>query len=194
MKESVTNQPIRQFVAKVSDHHFAMVGAVIAASAAQAAALGEACMQISLDNQVDKLNWQDVTTRIAQMVHLKNSILAWCDKDAEAITQYIAVRDTGGEDLTARYLLCEGPPAVARLAINSAEILQRFRPLVFERVQDDLEIAIKLLVDAARTAMMLLESNLRLWPEPDILQKYEPVLANLENRLKRLTPISHIQR
>ncbi len=73
MEQLITGQTVRQFIAKVSDQHHAMTGAVIAVSAAQAAALGEACMQISLDNQVDKLNWRDVTARIEQMLSLKKA-------------------------------------------------------------------------------------------------------------------------
>ncbi len=56
MTLNATEETVRQFIEKVSDQQHSMVGAVIAASAAQVAALGEACMQISLDNQVDKLD------------------------------------------------------------------------------------------------------------------------------------------
>ena len=42
MSVQITDKTTRQFVAEVSDAHHAMAGAVIAASAGQATALGEA--------------------------------------------------------------------------------------------------------------------------------------------------------
>lgn len=192
MQELVTEKTIRQFIAEVSDQHHAMAGAVIAVSAAQAAALAEACMQISLDNQVDKLNWQEVTARIEQMVHLKTRLLEQCDRDAEAIAEYVALREAGAP-LTGQRRLCESPAEIGRLAIEAAMLLQDFRPLVFERVQDDLEMTLNLLASAARTAMLLLDSNLRLWPEPALLAQFEPVLSELEQRIDQLSPVSRIR-
>ena len=62
MEAASIEKTVTQFIAEISDQHNPMTGAVIALVAAQAAALGEACMQISLDNQVDKLNWQEHIT------------------------------------------------------------------------------------------------------------------------------------
>ncbi len=193
MEQRVTEKTIRQFVVEVSDQHHAMSGAVIAASAAQAAALGEACMQISLDNQVDKLDWQDVTARIEQMVHIKNTLIEWCDQDADAVAQYVALRDEVGEAPTNQQLLCESPIEISRLSIEAATVLQDFRSLVFEWEQDDLEMAISLLAGTARTALLLLDSNLRLWPDPVLLKEYEPILSELEKRIQQLTPVSRIR-
>ncbi len=103
MSPRITEKTIRQFMAEVGDAHHAMAGAVIAASAAQAAALGEACLQISLDNQVDKLDWTRVSARIEQMAHIKETLVEWCDEDAVAISEHAALRETenqlGGEQL-----------------------------------------------------------------------------------------------
>ena len=87
MSLQTSDKTIRQFITEVSDAQYAMAGAVIAAGAAQAAALGEACMQLSLDNQVDKLDWASVSARIEQMVHLKNTLLEWCNQDAKTMAE-----------------------------------------------------------------------------------------------------------
>lgn len=193
MALKLTEKSVRQFVETVSDQHHAMAGAVIAAAAAQGVALGEACMQISLDNQVDRLDWQDVTARIEQMVHLKQSLLEWCDQDGTAINQYVSLRESGAE-LSGERLLCESPAEVGRLCVEAARILENFRLLVFERVQDDLEMAINLLIGAAHSAMLLLDSNLRIWPYPSLLQEFEPLRAELEQHIKQLTPVARIRK
>lgn len=180
-------------MAEVGDAHHAMAGAVIAASAAQAAALGEACLQISLDNQVDKLDWTSVSARIEQMAHIKETLVEWCDEDAVAISEHVALRETENQ-LNGEQLLCESPAEICRLAIEAARLLQEFRPLVFEQVQDDLEMAISLLTGTGRTAILLLDSNLRIWSDNSaLLTEYEPILAELERQLKQLTPVSRIR-
>jgi formiminotetrahydrofolate cyclodeaminase len=178
---------IRQFISEVSDQHYAMTGAVIAISAVQAAALGEACMQISLDNQVDRLNWQDVTTRIEQMARIKDNLLGWCEQNTKAITERIALRETEVQ-LSSQRFWCEGSAEVSRLSIEATTLLQNFRPLVFENVRDDLEISINLLAAIARSAKLLLDSNLRIWPNAVLLEEYEPVRAELEDQIDQLTP------
>jgi formiminotetrahydrofolate cyclodeaminase len=189
----ITEKTIRQFMAEVGDAHHAMAGAVIAASAAQAAALGEACLQISLDNQVDKLDWTSVSARIEQMAHIKETLVEWCDEDAVAISEHVALRETENQ-LNGEQLLCESPAEICRLAIEAARLLQEFRPLVFEQVQDDLEMAISLLTGTGRTAILLLDSNLRIWSDNSaLLTEYEPILAELERQLKQLTAVSRIR-
>lgn len=189
----LTEKSVRQFIEEVSDQHHAMAGAVIAASAAQATALGEACMQISLDHQVDKLNWQDVTGRIEQMVHLKNTLIEWCDQDASTIAEFVALRESG-EELQGQRLLCDSPAEISRLCLEAAALLQDFRPVVVEQVHDDLEMAVTLLAGTAQAAMLLLDSNLRHWPEPDLLAEYEPLLAELIKGIGQLSPVQRIRK
>jgi len=189
---NATNETIRQFIEKVSDQQHAMAGAVIAASAAQATALGEACMQISLDNQVDKLDWQEVTTRIEQMVHIKNSLIEWCDQDAVAMADYVALLGTG-EVSRARQLLCDSSVEISRHSIEAAMLLQGFRPLVFEQVQDDLEMALTLLAGAARSALLLLDSNPLRWPDPSLVDKFDPLLLELEMRINQISLVTRVR-
>ncbi len=193
MALQLTEKSVRQFIEEVSDQHHAMAGAVIAVSAAHATGLGEACMQISLDHQVDKLDWQDITGRIEQMVHFKNTLIAWCDQDAATIAEYVALRDAG-HALQGQRLLCESPAEINRLCIEATRVLQHFRPVVIEQVQDDLEMAISLLTGAARAALLLLDSNLRAWPEPNLLTEFEPILADLEQQINQLSPKQRIRK
>jgi hypothetical protein len=187
-----TEKSVRQFIGEVSDQHHAVTGAVIAASAAQAAALGEACLQISLDNQVDKLDWHDVTARIEHMLHIKNTLIEWCDQDAAAAAEYAALQEAGVE-LSGWRILCDSPAEISRLSIEAVKVLQNFRPLVFRGVEDDLELAITLLVGTARAGVLLLNSKLGRWPYPSLLHEYEPVLAELEQQIGQLSPVRRIR-
>ncbi len=51
-------------------------------------------------------------------------------------------------------------------------------------------MALNLLVGTARTALLLLEKNVRQWPDPDLLTKYEPLLLELETKIDQLAPVS----
>jgi len=181
----VTQDTIRQIISNISDQHYAMTGAVIAVSAAQFAALGEACMQISLDNQVDTLNWQDVTSRIEQMARLKNNLLEWSDQDGKAIVERIALRE-GNSEIGSQRFWFESAAEIARLSIDAVQLLQDFRPFVFKDVQDDLEITINLLLGMAESAVLLLTSNFNIWPETTLRDEYGQVLAEVKDQIEQL--------
>jgi hypothetical protein len=84
------------------------------------------------------------------------------------------------------------PVEMARAACDAAGALQAFRPLA-RGVQDDLEMAIVLLTGAAKAASLLLDSNLRIWPEPPLLARYEPELARLRRALAELNPVETVR-
>lgn len=187
----VTDHTIADFVEAVSQQQHAMAGAVIAASAAQAVGLGQACLQISRDD-LDLRN-EDVQTQIERMAAIKEELLGWCDRDADAIAEYVALRDAG-ETLAGQRLLCGAPADVGRLSIEAARILQDFRPLVSERVQDDMEMSISLLAGTSQAALLLLDSNLRIWEgERPLLAEFEPVLDELIVAIDGLTPARRIR-
>jgi hypothetical protein len=181
----IKQDTIPQFISTVSDQHFAMTGAVIALSAAQAAALGEACMQISLDNQVDTLNWQDVTTRIAQMAHLKDNLLEWSDQDGKAIIERNALRQPTN-DIGSQRFWFESAAEISRLAVEAAQLLLNFRPLVFKDVYDDLAITINLLGSTAESAALLLSSNFNIWPQTPLREEYEEILAEVKCQIEQV--------
>jgi formiminotetrahydrofolate cyclodeaminase len=192
LKHQITQNTIRQFITEISEQHHAMAGAVIAASAAQAVALGRACMQISLERRGDDLDGVDGAGRVQQITSIQDSLIEWCDRDAVAIAKFVALREAGDE-ISGQRLLCHAPAQVGRLSIKAAASLQSFRLLVCEQVQDDLEMSISLLVGTAQAAMLLLDSNLRIWPEEILLQEYEPIRADLEAQIGRLTPVPRIR-
>lgn len=192
MKHQITENTVRQFTDEVANQHHAMAGAVIAASAAQAVALGTACLRITLEQRTKTLNADVIGALVKQLADIKATLLNWCNRDATAIAEFVALRDAGDE-LSGQQLLCDAPAEVSRLSITAANILQNFRPLVSERVQDDLEMSITLLAGTAQAAMLLLDSNLRIWPEKALLDQYEPIQIDLEQRIRQLTPTARIR-
>ena len=190
MEKNVTDQTVAQFVQEVSQQQHAMAGAVIALSAGQAAALGQACMQISQD-ALD-LHDETIDKQIERVANIKSELLQWCDRDADAIAEFVALREAG-ETLAGQQLLCNAPAVVSQLSIQVANILQSFRPVVSERVQDDLEMAISLLAGTAQAAMLLLDSNLRIWPEKALLAQFEPIQDDLAIEISRLSPVKRIR-
>ncbi len=72
-------------------------------------------------------------------------------------------------------------------------MLENFRPAVDERVRDDMEMSLRLLTGAAQAALLLLDSNLRIWPEPALLAQYEPLLSQVEIEISRLSPVRRIR-
>lgn len=167
-----------------------MAGAVIAASAAQAASLGYACMQISLAHGAQ--NVAQIAPQVKKMGAVKAALLDLCDRDATAIAEFVALRDAG-ESLKGQTLLCRAPADVSQLAVDAARQLETFRSLVSEQVRDDMEMAISLLAGAARAALLLLDSNLRIWPEPALLQKFEPEIALLAAQIEQISPVQRIR-
>lgn len=188
MEERITDRSLRQFWAEVADQHHAMAGAVISASAAQAVALATACMRISLAASSDPGSEE----RVERMVEIRTSLARWCNRDAAAIAEFVALREAGRE-LQGQQLLCDGPAEMGRLALEAAEAVQQFRPFVIEQVQDDLEMSLRLLAGVAQAALLLLDSNLRIWPEPALLAQYEPVITELGTGIDQLTPVDRIR-
>jgi len=189
MDKTITSQTVAQFIQEVSDQSHAMAGAVIALSAAQAAALGQACMQVSqADLEIQNEANEEHIERLALMKH---ELLQWCNRDANAIAEFVALRDTG-ETLKGQKLLCNAPARLSRLSIEIANILQLFRSFVGERVRDDLEMSISLLSGTAQAAMLLLDSNLRIWPEQALLSEFEPIRDALITDISTLSPVKRI--
>jgi hypothetical protein len=104
----------------------------------------------------------------------------------------VALRKAG-QELKGQQLLCDAPAEMSRLSLRAAVLLQGFRPLVAERVQDDLEMSLTLLAAAAQAAMLLLDSNLRIWPEEALLAHYEPIRIKLETQIRQLTPVARVR-
>lgn len=190
MDQITTDLSSAQFVFEVSSQTHAMAGAVIALSAAQATALGQACLNLSHE-ELDQSDLP-IDSKVNQLSQNLEELLQWCDRDATAISEYGALREPG-KHLARQQLLCQAPASVGQLSVEAAIILQDFRPNVVERVQDDLEMAISLLSGSAHAALLLLDSNLRIWPDPVLLTQFEPILETLADHIACLSPVGRIR-
>jgi hypothetical protein len=184
MANRISTQSARNFVAHVSGQGHAMAGAVIALNAAHAVSLGLACLKI----RQGEMKVPDVP----RMESLLAELLDWADRDADAIATLATEREAGRE-LVGQRLLTNAPAQVARLVVEAACILERFRPYVNELVADDLEMSIRLLTGAAQASLLLLDSNLRIWPEPDLLAEFEPLLEQMDAEIRGLSPVARIR-
>ena len=182
MDIQLTNKTVRQYVDTISDQYYPMTGSVIAVMAAQAAGLAEACIQISLDNQVDKLDWQDVTTRIGQMAHLKNTLVEWSNQDIPTDRNDNSLATDPGNQLR----LLDYATEIAKLSLGAAKILQDFRSMAYVNIKNDLDIATHLLTSTAQTASLLLKHNLDITSDATLVQKYEPILMDLKQQIDQL--------
>ena len=183
METDLTNKTVRQYIDAVSDQYYPMTGPVIALMAAHAAALAEACMQLSLDHQVDKLDWQDVTGRIGQMAHFKDTLVEWSNQDIASGRIDDALAAVNGY----RLALCDYSTEIAKLSTQAVRVIQDFRPLTYRQVAGDLDIAVSLLTGTARAALQLLADNLTVEIGSDSVQKYRVVMADLTSQLAQLT-------
>ena len=182
---------VRQFTEHIAGQGHAMAGATIAASGALACGLGEACVRISR-SRLEAAEEQAAAQRsAARLFEIRSQLEALVDEDGAAITGFETLLDADAVR-QAQDRLCRMPLEMGRLAAEAAALLQEFRPLV-RGVQDDLEMAITLLAGAARAASLLLDSNLRLWPEPVLLAEYEPLLAGLRAQAAALCPVERVR-
>jgi formiminotetrahydrofolate cyclodeaminase len=187
----LTERDMRDFAGHIAGQGHAMAGATIAASGALGCSLGEACVGISaalIDEAGDRDRARQTAERLAA---IRARLLALADEDGAAITAFAALRDAGRPS-EGQSLLCRMPVEMGSLAAEAAGLLQAFRPFV-RNVQDDLEMAITLLAGSARAASLLLDSNLRIWPEPELLARFEPELAALREQLEGLQPVARVR-
>ncbi len=186
----LTQDSFRQVTAHVAGAGTAMAGAAIAGSAALACALGEACVRLNFD-LLEVPQRESVAKLAGWLAGVRAELQALCDEDGDAITAFAALR-AAGETLKGQERLCEMPVAMARLAAEAAIGLQGFRPHI-QVAQDDLEMAITLLAGALHAAILLLDSNLRIWPEPALLARFEPELAQLRVQADDVAPVERIR-
>jgi formiminotetrahydrofolate cyclodeaminase len=176
---AVTGLSVNQFSNHVSGQKHAMAGAVIAISTAQAVSLGQACVSIS-QGEAHRLD------------EIRKELLRCGDQDANAIAEFVALRESG-QELKGKDLLCDMPARLSQLSVEAARILQGFRSQVDERVRDDLEMSVCLLFGTAQAAMLLLDSNLRIWTDEELALKYEPILSDLLSEIEGLRPVGRIR-
>ncbi|MDQ1300857.1 MAG: hypothetical protein QG637_777 [Chloroflexota bacterium] len=187
----LTESSLRHFTDHVASQGHAMAGATTAAAAAAACSLGEACLRINVPLVAAGADRALAERLAGQLAEIRGRLLALTDEDGAAITAFAALR-MAGKTLEGQARLCQMPVEMARLAIAAACRLQEFRPLI-QMAQDDLEMAITLLAGTLRAATLLLDSNLRLWPDASLLAQFEPELAALRAEAGRVQPVARIR-
>lgn len=189
-EKKISSLTVDEFVQHVSDQGHAMAGATIALSAAQAAALGEACLRIS--SRLTNLSGGVLVEGSSELNHIKRELLDLSNQDADAIAEFVALREAG-KTLSGQQMLCRLPSDISHLSSKAAAILQDCRMAIHERVQDDLEMSIRLLSGTAQAALLLLDSNLRIWPEPALTDEFEPLLQDRQKEIANIQPVKRIR-
>ena len=188
----LSTMTLQAAVDRIGDHDHCQAGGTIGVSGAFAAALAQATANATRAEQPDAI--QDVAAQAMQaaMARIRTDFLRLADADANAILELVALEERG-EPLAGYALLCRGPQQMAELAVDAAQTIQVFRAHVCERSHDDLEFALTLMAGVARAAMQLLDSNLRIWPLPDLLAEFEPQVRRLIGEIDALTPVVRIR-
>ena len=172
-------------------------GATIALSGALAVALGQATANGCLAEGAGDASGADTAAAAMRtmqqvMTTIRERYQALAVEDGAAITQFVKLRESG-QVLQGYGVLCDGPQEMAQLAIQAAQQMQAYRAFVCERTHDDLEFALVLITGVARAATQLLDSNLRIWPLPELLTKYDPTVKALYVQLDLLQPVARIR-
>lgn len=188
LTERTTNDALRH----IAEATHCQAGAVVGLSGALAAALAQAVANASLQDNISNTAKTAAKHMGRAMSKARVQFQALADQDADAITGFVALRQRG-EALKGYKLLCAGPLEMADLAISASQHMQTYRAYVCPRTQDDLEFALTLMSNTARAAAQLLDSNLRIWPLPDLLKKYDPHVVRLFEELSALRPVVRIR-
>ena len=191
-RTSISELSVRAAVARIGDGDHCQAGGTIGLSAALAAALAQATANSTLANAPTPAQIGPARAMQSVMAAARVEFMRLADQDANAILEFVALEEQGAA-LAGYALLCDGPRDLAAAAIAAAQAMQDYRAHVGERSRDDLEFALNLMVGAARSALLLLDSNLRIWPLPDLLAHYEPALAHLLDGLATLQPRARIR-
>ena len=184
--EGLTEGSLRELSAHIAGQSHAMAGATIAASGALACGLGKACVRISRP-RLEAVEEQAAAQRIAvRLFEICGQLEALVDENGAAITGFETLRDAGAVR-QAQDRLCRMPLEMGSLAAEAAALLpgvQAAGPRCPGRPGNGNHAAGR----RPRAASLLLDSNLRLWPEPMLLAEFEPALAGLRQQAARLRP------
>lgn len=192
-----TQTPLSQLIlysaiTRIGEHDHCQAGGAIGVSGALAAALAQATANATRSAQPTSAQDVAAAQMQAAMARCRAEFLRLADADANAILEFVALEERG-EPLAGYALLCDGPRAMTDLAIEAAQAMQAFRAHVCARSRDDLEFALTLMTGVSRAALQLLDSNLRIWPLPELLAEYEPHVTRLLQALDALAPVRRIR-
>ena len=188
---NVTQQKTGEMLDGIALATHCQAGATAALSGALAASLGQATANGSLAECVTGAPAEAARRLQATLTPIRTRLQELADSDATAIGEFVRLREAG-QPLAGYTALCDGPQEMAELSLQAAQALQEYRHHVSERTHDDLEFSITLAAAAARAAMQLLDSNMRIWPLPELRAKYDTVIDSLAARIGALTPAGRI--
>lgn len=191
-RTSISELLVRAAVARIGDGDHCQAGGTIGLSAALAAALAQATANSTLANAPTPAQIGPARAMQSVMAAARAEFMRLADQDANAILEFVALEEQGAA-LAGYALLCDGPRDLAAAAIAAAQAMQDYRAHVGERSRDDLEFALTLMAGAAHSALLLLDSNLRIWPLPELLAAHEPEVARLVVGLATLQPLARIR-
>ncbi|MGC8781791.1 MAG: cyclodeaminase/cyclohydrolase family protein, partial [Anaerolineae bacterium] len=117
----LTDHSVRQFTDHIAGQRHAMAGATIAASAALACGLGEACLRINAALPAVGPGREPADRSAGRLAGLRDRLLALADEDGAAITAFAALR-AAGKMLQGQERLCQMPVEMARLAGEAARL------------------------------------------------------------------------
>ena len=185
-------QTVAEMIDGMAEASHCEAGAAIALSGALAAALAKATANVTLmlATAADTIEFSRNMQVSMAAAHLRFQAIA--TEDAQAIGEFVRLRE-GGQPLKGYQLLCDGPQEMAHLALDAATHMQTYRAFVCERTRDDLEFALTLMIGTAQAALQLLDSNLRIWPLPELLAQFDAVVDQLSTRIAQLTPRQRIR-
>jgi formiminotetrahydrofolate cyclodeaminase len=189
---NITDQQTRVLIDGIATANHCQAGAVIALSGALAAALGQATANGTLAEGANGEAETAARGMQRRLTELREKFLALADRDATAIAEFVRLRERG-QALQGYELLCDGPRDMAEAALLSAGLMQDFRPFVCEQTHDDLEFAITLMRGVAQSAMLLLDSNLHIWPFAELRAKYSLKVTELAAQIEALKPARRIR-
>lgn len=188
----LSHTAVRAAIARIGDHDHCQAGGTIGLSGALAGALAQATANATRAEEHTPAQAAAAQQMQTAMVYSRAEFLRLADADANAILEFVALEERGAP-LAGYALLCEGPRAMADLAVIAAQAMQTFRTHVCERSHDDLEFSLTLMAGVARAALQLLDSNLRIWPLPELLAEFEPHVTRLSQAIDALQPVARIR-
>lgn len=181
----MTENPFSSIISNIASADHCQAGATIALSGALAAALARATAVVTMLTETDAATATASQVLLDEMATAAARFQSLADQDATAIGEFVQLRENG-QPLQGYQLLCEGPREMADRAWQAATAMQTYRPFVGPRPHDDLEFAITLMAGVARAALQLLDSNLRIWPLPELLAQFDPAVQLLHSHITLL--------
>ena len=176
----ISQGTMQDAAARIGDADHCQAGGAIALSGALAAALGQATANSTLGEQPTPAEVAGARQLQTLLSEARSEFLRLADQDANAILEFVGSARPAKP--CAAINSCVMDPATwpswplprRRLCSPSADVC--------ECAHDDLEFALTLMTGAARAAMQLLDSNLRIWPLPELHAEYEPAVTRLVDR------------